>query len=83
MRLTRPMKTEQLELAPDTAFKANPKIRTAPPVHAEADALIRSMLGRHCAGMAERPSASALRRALLAPPDQTDAAAVRKTCPGW
>ena len=62
-------------VAPPLRFAANPKLKAVPPPASNADVLVDSMSGRHCAGLSGRLRGSALREALLAPPSEGDAAA--------
>ena len=64
-----------MTVAPAERFAANPKLKTVPPPVSNADILIDSMSGRHCAGLNGRLRGGALREALLAPPSEDDAAA--------
>ena len=64
-----------MTIAPAERFAANPKLKAVPPPASNADALVDSMSGRHCAGLSGRLRGSALREALLAPPTEDDAAA--------
>jgi len=57
-----------VQLAVPSCFAANPKNRVAPEAQANADRLVDSMLGRHCAGLRSKVKGGILLKVLCSPP---------------
>ena len=61
-------RSPSVQLAAPSCFAANPKNQVAPEAEANADRLVDSMLGRHCAGLRFKVNGGLLRKALCSPP---------------